>query len=164
MQCPKCGSPVTPGHTFCPKCGQTFQWSQQPPAAIPVPSRESSGFPDIPRIVWIAIALAIVIVAVGWAFSDIWLSKEIGRAVNAPINSASSPPLDSTSDKVTFENFQQITIGMPYSDVCLLLGGAGDLTRQFNSQRDYEWRSPTGASVVVTFQDERVVTKGSSGL
>jgi hypothetical protein len=96
-------------------------------------------------------------------------SAESGR--NTPSNSAPPPSRKETPTgeyDLTFAKYEQIKIGMPRSDVEDILGGNGtEISSSSGGGMTFtvvKWEGDDFKSVILTFRNDKVMTKSQVGL
>ncbi|MNW26248.1 hypothetical protein D3C74_30120 [compost metagenome] len=76
-------------------------------------------------------------------------------------------PLDQGEGvRITFEQYQQVEIGMTYEEVAAIMGGNGNAISESSSMAVYSYfgTGGIGANAVFTFQNGKLLTKAQSGL
>lgn len=76
-------------------------------------------------------------------------------------------PLDQGDGvRITFEQYQQVKIGMTYEEVAAIMGGNGNAISEASSTAVYSYfgTGGIGANAVFTFQNGKLLTKAQSGL
>lgn len=78
-----------------------------------------------------------------------------------------SEPKKEDANKITYEKFGQVTIGMTYEQVKGILGDGKETTSsEVNGMKTviYSWSNPGGSNMNVTFQDNKALSKAQLGL
>lgn len=103
---------------------------------------------------WLIIIMVIVAVVVVMFIIGIMSQNDYEKKANYYANS---------SVQITIETFNKIGDGLTYNQVCEIIGFQGKLVEDSGVVKKYSWEQK-GKSINVTFLNDKLLSKGQSGL
>lgn len=123
----------------------------------------------------LAVVAAIVVIGglVAWGVSSIDVEDANLPGTTTPVETTAAPAVnEGNTERISLDEFNQLTEGMSYADAVMIIGGEGVVISEVNIADVrtviYQWEgsndSGFGANANATFQNDQLVSKAQLGL